>query len=316
MDVFSKDGDSSEGGDECRKHAVTASQGEWEEKCTVENSYVKPVRDWTSEDVRDSVKEFQASLLKPMERIYHVFMTPASKCDKEECDDTDLQKGVTVSHRNNVLDIAQKLPGQVSDAINENLVLWRTTMLGLMAGGMLTAAWFGHARLLKRWTQAEDIPRQYYATRRRVRVRVMDCRNGVIFSEHIPTLLRVVPNFLRPTVATGGRTLLPLRIPGVKIETPGEQWIRQNHGRVAQAELLFPERIDDHQPHPSVMVFLTQRLGGWNLWQKVDVGEYLLHKGFASLDDEDYSTTDPYSHNLAKKRVLQLMSHVGSTIRI
>ncbi len=312
MNKFSKDGASSEGGDECRKHDVTASQDEWEESFTVENNDSKPVRDWTSENVRESMKEFQASLLKSTERFYPVFMTPASsKCDdKEDCDDTHLQKEVTVSHHENVVDIAQKLPGRVSDAINKNLVLWRTSMLALMAGGMVTVAWLGHVRLLRRWTQVEDIPRQYYATRKRVRVRVMDCRNGVIFSEHIPTLLRVVPNFLRPTVPDGGRTLIPLRIPGVKIEKPGEQWIRQNRGRVAQVELLFPERMDDHQHHPSVMVFLAHRLGGLNFWRKIDVGEYLLQKGFASLDDEDYSTTDPYSHNLAKKRVLQLLSQV------
>ncbi len=309
METFSKDGDLNEGEDERWQHAASAPQGEGEDNFTVANTDVKTVRNWTSEDSRDSVKVFQASLLKSLERIYPASVSPTEKCDKEGRDDIDVQKGGNIS-RPNVLDIAHKFPGQVSDTINENLMVWRTAMLGLMAGGMLTAAWLGNSRLLRRWTRVEDIPSRYYATRRRVRVRVMGCQNGVILSEHIPPLLRIVPNVLRPAVATGsGRTLLPLRIPGVQIEERGEQWIRQNHGRVAQAELLFPERIDQH-PHPSAMVFLMQRLGGWSLWRKVDVGEYLLHQGFASLDNEDYSTIDPYSHNLVKERALQSLSQV------
>ncbi len=308
METFSNDGDSREGGDGRRKHAAAAPQGEGEDNRTVANNNVKPIRDWTSEDVRDTVKAFQASLLKSMEGIYPAFVAPAAKCGKEGCDDKYVKKGATDSHPN-VLDIAQKFPGQISHTINENLVLWRTTMLGLMAGGVLTATWLGHARLLRRWTRAEDIPRQYYATRRRVRVRVMECHNGVIYSEHIPPLLRIVPNFLRPAMAIGSRTLLPLRMLGVHIEVPGEQLIRQNNGRVAQAELLFPDRIGQ-QPRTSVVVFLTLRLGRRNLWRKVDLGEYLLHQGIASIDEEDYSTTDPYSHNLVKNRTLQLLSQV------
>jgi hypothetical protein len=176
--------------------------------------------------------------------------------------------------------VAQKVQ-LISDLIDENLRLFRLSMLVIMAGSAATLGFAFHVRLLRRYRRVQDIPSDAFRERRKIsgRLHAVSGSNGVksglLAVEHIPPLFSPIPSRI---LYQSSAPFLPMRMYAVHVEEPGLAWLRTEMlGKRVQAELLFP--ADD-----CAVVLLRKRRGLLGLWSLEDVGQRLVGGGWATFD--------------------------------